>query len=415
MKVTWLCHFAMVDVCEQYELQRPSSGGWLETYKNELSTNPEFELSIICVEKTKKTETVERFEKNGVSFILLRAKDCNYFARFTSFFISALNNAIDDTKPDILHIHGTEFGLPLCIKDEIRKKCRICVSIQGLISVISQRYYWGGLTFKDLTLMEYATIWYQYRNALKRGKIEEQIIKDNHYFLGRTEWDKSHLFSLNDKIHYYFTPEKMRDEFVNGESWSANAMERHTIFCGGGCRIPIKGFHQVLKAVAILKEKYADVKIKVPGDNPFASNKLRNNAGYMSYLKREILQCGLKDTIEFLGNLSAAGMAEQFRKANCYVMASSIENSSNTLLESFIVGTPSVVSHVGGVMNWTEHGRNCLLYRFEEYEMLASHVSRIFSDDGFAGAMSVNARDCMRRYMSNDSSIGNAYKKIIHD
>ena len=61
-----------------------------------------------------------------------------------------------------------------------------------------------------------------------------------------------------------------------------------------------------------------------------------------------------------------------------------------------IVGTPCISSYVGGIPEYLQHNVNGLLYRFEEYEILASHIIKIFYNPAFASGIALNGRAFMR-------------------
>lgn len=91
--------------------------------------------------------------------------------------------------------------------------------------------------------------------------------------------------------------------------------------------------------------------------------------------------------------IDAERMVEQYRLANVFVCPSSIENSPNSLGEAQLIGCPVVASYVGGVPDMVENGRTGLLYRFEETEMLAAAICRIFGNDDLAKSLSKNGID----------------------
>ena len=93
-----------------------------------------------------------------------------------------------------------------------------------------------------------------------------------------------------------------------------------------------------------------------------------------------IEKMGLVGKITFTGNLNAEQMKQEYLRANVFVCPSSIENSPNSLGEAQILGTPCVASYVGGVMDMMKGNENNL-YRFEEIEMLAEKVCRVFADE----------------------------------
>ncbi len=71
-------------------------------------------------------------------------------------------------------------------------------------------------------------------------------------------------------------------------------------------------------------------------------------------------------------------MKQQFLDANVYVMPSAIENSPNSLCEAQMLGTPVVASYCGGTPTLLTEGETGYFYRYEEYEMLAQIVMRMF-------------------------------------
>jgi len=77
-------------------------------------------------------------------------------------------------------------------------------------------------------------------------------------------------------------------------------------------------------------------------------------------------------------------MAGYYQNSHVFVCPSSIENSSNSLCEAQLTGTPVVASFVGGIPDLVIHNETGLLYRFEEYEMMAYQIKKIFLDDNLA-------------------------------
>ena len=97
------------------------------------------------------------------------------------------------------------------------------------------------------------------------------------------------------------------------------------------------------------------------------------------YLRALIKKLQVEDHIHFLGTLNEQQMREQYLKANVYVLPSSIENSSNSLCEAQILGTPAIGSCAGGTPSMIEDGRSGYLYRYDDTEELAFNICNIFS------------------------------------
>ena len=97
------------------------------------------------------------------------------------------------------------------------------------------------------------------------------------------------------------------------------------------------------------------------------------------YLRALIQKLQVEDHVHFLGTLNEQQMREQYLKANVYVLPSSIENSSNSLSEAQILGTPAIGSYAGGTPSMIEDGRSGYLYRYDDTEELAFNICNIFS------------------------------------
>ena len=101
-------------------------------------------------------------------------------------------------------------------------------------------------------------------------------------------------------------------------------------------------------------------------------------SGYGRFIFSLIRRYGIESHINFLGSLSAEGMKKAYLRADIFLCPSSIENSPNSLGEAQILGVPCLSSYCGGVPSMVKDGESALLYRFEEFEMLALIIDRLF-------------------------------------
>src|SRR5690606_5338780 len=109
----------------------------------------------------------------------------------------------------------------------------------------------------------------------------------------------------------------------------------------------------------------------------------------------------VSDAIRYLPPLDEKAMAKRFLQSHVFVNASAIENSPNSLGEAQILGVPALSTFVGGTPEFMGYGRAGALYRFEEYEMLAFYICRLFErnfiqseiEEGLALAQERHDRD----------------------
>lgn len=363
---------------------------------------------------------------------LIDIKEGNY--QFYGLPVKANNPDIDHSiipywkkinatfKPDLVHLHGTEFthGYGWILANGNHN---VVVSLQGLVSVIS-RYETGGINFRfirDMTLRDMLTLnlLSTQNNRLKKSAINEiKLLKSIDHVIGRTEWDKTHVWSHNQDCKYHFCNENLRNPFYLGEKWSPNTCIPHRIFLSQAAS-SIKGIHKVIEALPLILRKYPDTMVYVAGHDFTIKNtfidKLRYNK-FAKYIDRLMNNLGVREHIHFTGMLNADEMAEQYRKANVFICPSSIENSPNSLGEAQLIGVPVIASYVGGIPDMVTHGLTGLLYRFEEHEMLAQFVCRVFDDDTLAIHLSENGRVAAEKRHDRNTNASRTieiYNKIL--
>lgn len=135
----------------------------------------------------------------------------------------------------------------------------------------------------------------------------------------------------------------------------------------------------LFEAMPLILRRYPDAKIYVAGSDPTDKPWYRIT-GYGKYLKKQIARLGIAKHIVFTGMLDEKTMCDRYLKSNVFVCCSSIENSPNSLGEAQLLGMPYVASFVGGIPEIVNYSHD-VLYRFEEYEMLAKKICQVFAKE----------------------------------
>ena len=174
----------------------------------------------------------------------------------------------------------------------------------------------------------------------------------------------------------------------------------------------------MLKALPIILRQYPDTVVNFCGSSVM-SNKLKDLLrfqGYHLYLRRLVKRLHLQEHVRFLGSLSETQMKQQFLDANVYVLPSAIENSPNSLCEAQILGTPVVASYCGGTPTLLTDGQTGYFYRYEEYEMLAQIVMRLFGQDNFTCLSLAEMKVASHRHNreQNARRLAEIYHNIMH-
>lgn len=379
MKILWIVNTIFPAPSKELGLPQPVVGGWMYGLAEQLNKTPGVELAVATAAPF--TE-VKQIAKNGIKYYILPSKD---ITKYDSKLEGYWDEICKEIQPDVTHIHGTEFAHGLACMRKLTH-LNYLVSIQGLISVIA-KYYYAGMTFSDILknitfrdLMCMDTIWQQKQKFEVRGQFEKEYISKTKHIIGRTNWDYAHTKFINSRANYHFCNESLREGFYTADKWSLDHCEKYTIFLSQA-GYPIKGLHQVIRAVSLLKNEFPNIKVRIGGGNIVKNDTFKDKirlSGYGKFIKRLLKKHKLEQNFEFLGSLDENQMISEYHKAHVFICPSSIENSPNSLGEAQLLGVPVIASYVGGVPDMVSDGNTGLLYQFEEIEMLVISIRRIF-------------------------------------
>jgi glycosyltransferase involved in cell wall biosynthesis len=416
MKVLWLSNVLFPDVCKEINIETPNISSWVYSGAMALmQVNPEIELAVAALYSGKELMCISNYR---IIYYLVPNKggDVKYNYKLESYYKEiALRFA-----PDIVHIHGSEYPHSLAYVKACGGK-NVIVSIQGMVSVIAN-YYLGGISKEEIkrniTLRDIVrgdSILVQQKKMRKRGDYERELIKSVNHIVGRTSWDKSNVWTINSGANYHFCNETLRSLFYNHQ-WTNEGCRKHSIFISQAY-YPIKGIHMLIKALPMILRYFPDTKVYVAGNDFFNVEKFRKN-GFVNYTEKLMKRLGVRDCIEFLGELDESEMVKQYLSAHVFVCPSAIENSSNSLGEAQLIGTPCVASYVGGTMDMITDGETGFLYRFEEAPLLAKRICEIFEDKELAERISFNEHKVAavrHDKVLNATTMNNIYKRIFNE
>lgn len=383
MRILWMVNMVFPNAAKALNVKTSSSGGWLLDLADGIAQDENIELATMTYYggKEYKDITVGNirhfiFPGGGKRLLFDNPKT-----------VEDCKKVIAEFKPDLIHIHGTEYSHSLAVLKAAPDIPKL-LTIQGIIKRISEEYY-GGLKFNELLsftrlkdILRMKTV-FNYKLLYKRNSKRENIVLRNvKYVTGRTDWDKATMLSVNPNLTYFRCNYNLRDAFYKSEKWSMDKMQRHKIVTGAG-GYSLKGLHILIKALAIVKGKYPDAKLYVPGGKA-ENGKLVVENGYGNYTRKLIDELNLSDNIVFTGALSADKVAENLVTANVCVVPSAVEGASATLCEAMMIGTPAICSYRGGMTDLLTDGVNGFTYDFPEYPVLAYRIMQIFENDALA-------------------------------
>jgi glycosyltransferase involved in cell wall biosynthesis len=352
-----------------------SGGGWLTALLGRMLKDTDSRFACVAFGKYSKVDisSDERIQ----SFVIPKGLSKNEKG------LRRCCDLVNEWKPDLIHIHGTEgvFGL---LPARCMVKCPAVISLQGLLGPYSEWYhYFGKASIIDLFRMhrwiEIPLLrgqWIMYYGYIKAAKREREIIAGNRFFIGRTAWDRAYLKAQNSSAQYFYGGELLREAFWR-KSWDLKKIQPHRIiFTNAGH--PRKGTEILLDAVKLLQPHFSNIQVCVAGG-------ISHRSGYGRYIRRQIRKLG-HSAIE-LGPLNAKEMAIELARSHVFVSPSYIDNSPNAICEAQLLGMPVISTYTGGVPSLIDDGRTGLLFPTGDAPMLAYRLREVLENEEMAARL----------------------------
>jgi glycosyltransferase involved in cell wall biosynthesis len=392
MKVLWFTGIPMPEMLGRVNAEHAAGCGWIIALRERLAELPDVELSVACIAPGLQDKTIRG--DHGVTFHTLSQQpswrhisplgydaDRRLLDRCASF--------IEKISPDIVHVHGTERFHGLL---GARGLCRapVVISLQGLIhQVMKPRNFFGSTPWTHILEIgrpahlprDFARLlrYVQARAAVKR---ELEILRGNHWFMGRTLWDRACVEAINRDAAYFHVPELLRSEYYDAK-WDIARCQRHRIVFTNANML-YRGTEVLVEALTILKHDFDDVTLAVAGVDA--------HRGYGHKMLCTARRFGIEGSIEMLGSINARKMVDELCRSHVFAIASFVENSPNSLCEAQLVGMPCVASYAGGIPSLVDEGATGFLFPPGDAAVLAKRIKDIFLNDDLARTLGENAR-----------------------
>jgi hypothetical protein len=141
---------------------------------------------------------------------------------------------------------------------------------------------------------------------------------------------------------------------------------------------PYKGLDAVIRAAALLRSEFPDLRLILAGEEP------EPPAGYRETLIRLSAELGLADVVELPGYVDPAallpGLDLLVNATHCDAQGFGLEGLSGAMLEASWVGVPVVATKGGGTAEGLVDGVTGTLVEGPEPQLLASAIGRYLGD-----------------------------------
>lgn len=375
MKVLWFTNTASCYKSSFASIHAYNGGGWISSLQKELEKRGlELGICFFAQNLDKNTKSLQngtvyypiKKPSKGVGYLIkqlfyTKQKASELHEKIT---IPTLLDVIQDFKPDVIHVFGTEniFGL-------VGKYTEIplIIHLQGILTAALNAYLppsisWTDYLFSSWRIKEVLERFSEMA-VWKRNSISEQrIFKSVNYVMGRTEWDKHVANVMNPKIKYYYCGEMLRDIFYD-TTHSKHLPEIPTYVTIISSQL-YKGFDLILKTAYILKNILKmDFIWKVYGDTNDALAKK------MTRINPESVN------VRLMGVAKSDELKSALLNSTVYIHTSYIENSPNAICEAAISGCAIVATNVGGVSSLIKDGETGFLVSANDPYNMAYHIN----------------------------------------
>lgn len=395
MKVLWIVSKPIGALHEKIFGKKSTGGLWMEAMLEKAREDKTIRVVIVNISHV---HELQRYVYKNETYYTIPGKADPSYDYKSEQAHRYWKEIIHAEQPELIELWGTEFpyGIPAL---EEAKDIPSVVYVQGILDSIG-RYYQAGLTAKEKRkactirdVLTGSTINKIQQGYLKRTKIETRLASMSKNIIVENRWAESYYMRMCHDVRIFRCPLSISEVF-SSVKWDAEKMQPHTIMCSAA-NYPIKGLHMLLKALPLVKVHYPDVKLYIPGTPLRKINSIKTwfkQNGYDRLIHFMIHDLNLEDVVTYTGRLTAEDMAKKMSEVNAFVMCSAIENHSSTLKEAMSVGVPCVASYVGGVPEYARNQENCMLYRFEDYELLALNLISLFRSKELCQRLSDQSR-----------------------
>jgi glycosyltransferase involved in cell wall biosynthesis len=149
---------------------------------------------------------------------------------------------------------------------------------------------------------------------------------------------------------------------------------------------PHYGVDQVLRAFAVVQQRFADATLTIVGEG--------SQRGPLEELCRNL---GLRNT-RFLGQVSHEMIIHEYHSADIYLNGSEVDNQPLSILEAFACGLPVVTTDAGGIPDMVKNEDTGFIVASGDYQAMADRAIRLLEEPHLGCQMAERAHKECRKY-----------------
>lgn len=166
----------------------------------------------------------------------------------------------------------------------------------------------------------------------------------------------------------------------------------------------IYGIDVAINAIAIVKNKFPDIKVFIAGSGPL-EEKLITLAQ----------DKGLAANIFFTGKLTPDEVSELYRKSDIMLNPTTVDNMPNSVLEALACGLAVISTNVGGIPYIVQNEHTALLVEVNDFEIMAAKIEQLVNDSALYEKLVFNGKNYVEKYSWNivKNQWLDLYKRLI--
>lgn len=362
-----------------------NGGGWISSLQKLLDSEGSNKLGIAFnCQDNELSQEIDGVKYYPVHFDFSIKERLNKSKQLENLIKKSLK-ILNDFQPDIIHLFGSESWYGKLVN---YTKIPIVIHMQGsLPSYYNARYppgisKWSKITSLETSLKQKIMTFREDSTFLKNSLQEEDILKENKYFMGRTHWDKAIINFYNPNAEYFLCEEVLRESFIKSKKkWKYKKREK--IVLTSVISGPLyKGVDVILKTARMLRD-HSSIK--------FEWNICGVNS--ISFFESTYGIQAITVNVKICGTLTEAELQKKLIESTFFVHLSYIDNSPNSVCEAQILGLPVIATDVGGVSTLVNDNKTGFLVPANDPLMTAYLIEKHCNDEELLQKISSGCKD----------------------
>lgn len=341
-----------------------NGGGWVASLQQALINNPNTD---VVIEVAFPWHCNMQDNVDGVVYYSIKRmlKPFICYNRKQKAEYERIKEVVDRSKPDIIHVFGTELSYGMVSK---MTDIPVVIHLQGILGCYKEFWLPAGLSWMKYFIHDPRKLISQI-NLNRYIKREFEIFQNSRYLMGRTCWDRSNAALMAPQATYFYCSEMLRPYIYNSCRMWQPRNNIHKVIVSVISPAIYKGGDVILKTAEVLKKFW--------GDNFEWQVYGIDDLDYMSRLTDIKLN---EVNVSVRGVIDAKQLVDVVMSADVFVHPSYIENSPNTVCEAQVLGIPVIATNVGGVSSLITDMEDGILVPSHDIYMIAAKLKLLLEN-----------------------------------